>query len=362
MKDFVLLNEFGITISILAFITLLLIFYFLHKWLFKHLKKKAFKTKSKIDDFIIENLKVPGLVLTYWISAKIFTRYFFHDFNFMQYLNKINNLIIIAIVAWICIQGIRIFAYYLKTKLDITTSDNLNARKSLTQINVFKNIANTIIIIIAISIGFLTFEGVRNIGLSLLTSAGVLGIIIGLAAQKSIGMILSGIQIAITQPIRLDDVVIVENEWGRIEEITLTYVVVKIWDERRLVLPVNYFLENPFQNWTRTSADILGTLFITVDYNFPIDALREELPKMLAKNPNWDKRVANIQLTNMDHRGKELRVLMSSADASKNWDLRVAMREEIVNFISANYPESFAKIRIKDESEKYRNMQLKDEN
>lgn len=358
MKDFVLSSEFGILISIVVFLTIWVIVYLLHKWLFKHLKRKALKTKSKFDDFIIENLKVPGLVLIYWISGKIFTRFFFHDFDFMIHLNHLNTLIIIAIVTWICMQGIRIFVYYLNTKLDINTSDNLNARKSLTQINVFKNIANTVILILAISIGFLTFDGVRNVGLSLLTSAGVLGIIIGLAAQKSIGMILSGIQIAITQPIRIDDVVIVENEWGRIEEITLTYVVVKIWDERRLVLPVNYFLEKPFQNWTRTNANILGTLFITVDYNFPIDALREELPKMLAKNTNWDKRVANIQLTNIDHRGKELRVLISSADASKNWDLRVAMREEIVNYISANFPESFAKIRIKDESEKYRNMQI----
>lgn len=153
-------------------------------------------------------------------------------------------------------------------------------------IKVFNNIANTIVITLAFAAALLTFEQARGIGVSLLTSAGVVGLIVGFAAQKSIGMILSGIQLAITQPIRLDDVVVLEGEWGRIEEITLTYVVVKIWDERRLVLPINYFLEKPFQNWTRTTSSIMGTVFIFVDYGFPVDELRNELPNMLQGNKN----------------------------------------------------------------------------
>lgn len=362
MKDFVLSSEFGIAISIAVFLFIWVIVYVIYRWIFKILKRKASKTKSKIDNFVIDNLKIPGLVLIYWISGKIFTRFFFDDFAFMTYLNQLNNVIIIGIITWILIQGVRIFVHYLKTKLDVTVSDNLTARKNLTQINVFKNIANTVIIILGISIALLTFEGVRNIGLSLLTSAGVLGIIIGLAAQKSIGMILSGIQIAITQPIRLDDVVIVENEWGRIEEITLTYVVVKIWDERRLILPVTYFLEKPFQNWTRSSADILGTVYLIVDFEFPIDALRKALPDMVKDDPNWDKRVINVQLTNMDHKGKELRVLVSSTDASKNWDLRVAMREKIANYMMKEFPENFAKVRILGENGFFDNKALEDQN
>jgi small-conductance mechanosensitive channel len=212
---------------------------------------------------------------------------------------------------------------------------------------VFKNIANSIIVIIAIAVSLLTFEQARTIGLSLLTSAGIVGIIIGFAAQKSIGMILAGIQIAITQPIRLDDVVIVEEEWGRIEEITLTYVVVKIWDERRLVLPVSYFLEKPFQNWTRNSADILGTIFLYVDYSFPVESIRAALPDMLKENPDWDRRVMNVQVTNTTEQHKEIRVLLSSSDASKNWDLRTAIREKLIDFINVNYPDTFVKIRIK---------------
>jgi len=213
---------------------------------------------------------------------------------------------------------------------------------------VFKGIANSIIIIIAISISLLTFEQARTIGLSLLTSAGIIGIIVGFAAQKSIGLILAGIQIAITQPIRLDDVVIVEGEWGRIEEITLTYVVVKIWDERRLVLPITWFLEKPFQNWTRTNADIIGTIFIKVDYTFPVESLRIAIPEMLKGNINWDGRVFNVQVTDTDERSKEVRVLLSSSDSSKNWDLRTEIREKLIDFINENYPDTFAKIRIKN--------------
>jgi len=283
---------------------------------------------------------------------KIFTHFFLSSLSLYSYFLHFNSLFLIFSVAWICIQFVKAGAYYLLTKLDVTATDNLRARKSLTQINVFKGIATSLIIVVAISAGLMTFEQARNIGLSLLTSAGIFGIIVGFAAQKSIGLILAGIQIAITQPIRLDDVVIVEGEWGRIEEITLTYVVVKIWDERRLILPVTWFLENPFQNWTRTSADILGTIFIYVDYNFPVEILRTALPEMVNGNSNWDKRVMNVQVTKATERYKELRILLSSSDASKNWDLRTDIREKIIDFINENYPDTFAKIRIKSMDER----------
>lgn len=231
-------------------------------------------------------------------------------------------------------------------RLDIVAKNNLDARSRLTQIKVFKVIINSIIIILAIAIGLLTFDKVRSIGISLLTSAGILGIIVGFAAQKSIGMILAGIQLAITQPIRLDDVVIVEGEWGRIEEITLTFVVVKIWDERRLILPVTWFLEKPFQNWTRSTADITGTIFLYVDYSFPVESIRKILPGLLADNPDWDSRMWNVQVTNTNEQYKEIRVLLSSSDASKNWDLRAAVREKLIDFINTNYPDAYCKIRI----------------
>lgn len=329
-----------------SFFAVLILVFFIHRYTFKLFKKKALKTAGKIDDFILELFKLPALWLVYWVILKIFTYLFLSNLSFFHILLHINSLLLISSIAWIAVQFIKAMAYYLQSKLDIGANDNLKARTSLTQIKVFKNIANSTIIIIAIAIGLLTFSQAKTIGLSLLTSAGIFGIIIGFAAQKSLGLILAGIQIAITQPIRLDDVVIVENEWGRIEEITLTYVVVKIWDERRLVLPVNYFLEKPFQNWTRTNADITGSIFLYLDYSFPVERIRDVLPGMLKGNTDWDGRTWNVQVTNTSERNKEVRVLLSSADSSKNWDLRTDIREKLIDFINENYPNTFVQIRV----------------
>lgn len=346
------MNNYGnsdtlkLVIATSSFIVLLIIIFFIYRYLFRIFKKKAFKTDSQLDDFILNLFRIPALWILYWVLLKIFSYLYLSELPLFPYLKHINSLLIIFSFAWISIQFIKAVAYYLQRKLDIGASDNLRARKNLTQVKVFMGIANSIIVVVAIAAGLLTFEQAKTIGLSLLTSAGIAGIIIGFAAQKSIGLILAGIQIAITQPIRLDDVVIVEGEWGRIEEITLTYVVVKIWDERRLMLPVTYFLEKPFQNWTRTSANILGTIFLYVGYDLPAKALRDFIPGILKENQNWDGRVFNVQVTNTNHLYKELRILLSSSDASKNWDLRTEVREQVLDFIQANYPECFVKIRL----------------
>ncbi|HZL09700.1 MAG TPA: mechanosensitive ion channel domain-containing protein [Prolixibacteraceae bacterium] len=337
----------NLVIASASFIVLLVIIFFIYRYLFHFLKKKVSLTVSKIDDFVLNLFKIPSLWVIYWVLLKIFTHIFLSSLTFYPYLLHVNSLLLIFSLTWILIQLVKVVGYYLQGKFDIGVSDNLRARKYLTQINVFQGIANSIIITIAIAIGLMTFEQARTIGLSLLTSAGIIGIIVGFAAQKSLGLILAGIQIAITQPIRFDDVVIVEGEWGRIEEITLTYVVVKIWDERRLVLPVTYFLEKPFQNWTRSSADIIGTIFLYVDYDFPVESIRKVLPEMLKREPDWDKRVVNVQVTKATEQYKEIRVLLSSSDASRNWDLRTAIREKLIDFINENYPDTFAKIRIK---------------
>ena len=183
-----------------------------------------------------------------------------------------------------------------------------------------KKIAVGVIAVFAIASMLMVFQSVRQLGTAMIASAGVAGIVIGFAAQKSLGTPLAGFQIAMTQPIRIDDVVIVEGEWGRIEEITLTYVVVAIWDLRRLVVPITYFIEKPFQNWTRTSADILGTVFLQVDYGVPVDAVRQELTRILEASPNWDRKVNVLQVTDAKERTLELRALASSSDASKSWD------------------------------------------
>jgi small-conductance mechanosensitive channel len=191
----------------------------------------------------------------------------------------------------------------------------------------------------------MTFEKVRQLGTTLLASAGIIGIIFGIAAQRTIGTFMAGLQIAFTQPIRIDDVVIVENEWGRIEEITLTYVVVKIWDLRRLMVPITYFIEKPFQNWTRVTADLLGTVYIYVDYTVPVEAVRAELREILKGTELWDGKVCVLQVTNTSEHAIELRALMSAADASTAWALRCYAREKLVEFIQKSYPESLPKLR-----------------
>lgn len=335
----------------LVFIALLVAVYFIYRYLYGFFKRKVNSTPGKLDDIFFDLFKFPVLWFLYWLLLKIFSHVYLYDLPVFPVVLHVNSLLLIFSLAWIFIRGIKAGGFYIKGKLNIESSDNLYARKSLTQINVFTGIAQSIIVFIAIAAALLTFKQAKTIGISLLTSAGIIGIIVGFAAQKTLGMILAGIQIALTQPVRLDDVVVVENEWGRIEEITLTYVVVKIWDERRLVLPVSYFLEKPFQNWTRTSAHIMGTVFLYLDFAFPVEIIRNQLSSIVEHNENWDGKVANVQVTNATSQFKEIRILVSSSDSSKNWDLRVDIREKIIDFINTHYPETFARIRVNLESE-----------
>jgi small-conductance mechanosensitive channel len=343
--------------AIFLMVVVIVVFLFVYLFIYKRLKKYTLKTDNKWDDFVLDTFKIPFLWILIWIMIKSFAHLFLKDLNFFKHLIHANNIVLILSVGWILIKVVKLGTYLLHKKLNINTSDNLHARKKLTQLTIFENIADTVIVIVTISVILMTFDGARVIGKSLLTSAGIAGIIIGFAAQKSIGMFLAGIQIAITQPISLDDVVIVEGEWGRIEEITLTYVVVKIWDERRMMLPVTYFLEKPFQNWTRSSANIMGTVFFHVGYDLPVQAIRDFVPEILKDNPNWDGRVFNVQITNSNEFYKEMRILVSSSDASKNWDLRTEVREKVIDFIQANYPDCFAKVRLNH----INNLLVKDE-
>jgi small-conductance mechanosensitive channel len=260
-------------------------------------------------------------------------------------LQHIYALAIIALCSWLVIKITYVFSDYVVQRFDVTTSDNLNARKVHTQMAVIRRMVVIIVLILAFGTALMTFEGVRSLGKTILASAGVIGIIVGMAAQKTIGTFIAGLQIALTQPIRLDDVVIVENEWGRIEEITLTYVVVRIWDQRRLIVPVTYFMERAFQNWTRTSAELLGTVFLYTDYTIDLDRLRAELQRILNASPHWDKRVCVIQVTNVTEKTMEIRALMSSADASQGWELRCEVREKLLSFIQKEFPDALPHVR-----------------
>lgn len=279
------------------------------------------------------------------IKAAIIAKLFRFEYTY-QILGSISTLGIILSVTWFLIVSLKIVKGRMLLKYDVSSEDNLRARKIYTQFMILENIIIFIIVVLAIGIALMSFEGIRTIGVSVLTSAGIAGIIIGFSAQKAIGTLLAGIQIALTHPIRLDDVVIVDGEWGRIEEINLTYVVVKIWDKRRLIVPSTYFIENTFQNWTRQSADILGTVFIYTDYDVSFDAIREELTRLLKSTPQWDQNVNVLQVTNATETSVEIRALMSARDSGTAWDLRVFIRENLLVFLKDNYPESLPKTRI----------------
>jgi small-conductance mechanosensitive channel len=255
------------------------------------------------------------------------------------------SLALVGTIGVILIQFVNAMAELLLRRYRLDEADNRVARGVYTQVTVLKKMAIAVIALFAIASALMVFQPVRQLGTAMLASAGVAGIVIGFAAQKSLATLLAGFQIAMTQPIRIDDVVIVEGEWGHIEEITLTYVVVRVWDLRRLVLPITYFIEKPFQNWTRTSADILGTVFLYVDYDVPVDALRQELTRILESSPLWDRKVNALQVTDAKERTVELRALASASNASDAWDLRCEVREKLVAFVQKNYPASLPRVR-----------------
>jgi len=265
---------------------------------------------------------------------------------FRPLLQHAVRILLIAGGIWLVIRLLGLGRELVLRGCDLEAADNLEARRQVTRIRVIERLLIVVVCIIGLALVLTGFERLRHVGVSLMASAGVIGIIIGFAAQKSIATVLAGLQIALTQPIRLDDVVIVEGEWGRIEEITLTYVVVRIWDQRRLIVPITYFIDNPFQNWTRTTAEILGTVFIYTDYTVPIEAVREKLGAILEASPLWDHRAWCLQVTNATERTLELRALMSARSLPEAWDLRCNVREALIAWLQQEYPQHLPRTRV----------------
>lgn len=252
---------------------------------------------------------------------------------------------IIGACAWLLVNATLAGRCLIVKYFDTSAADNLRARVMLTQVKVLLRVVWVLIGLLAVACMLMTFERIRQLGVSLLASAGLIGIVAGFAAQRSLATLVAGIQLAITQPIRLDDVVVIEGEWGRIEEITLTYVVVRIWDERRLIVPITQVLERPFQNWTRQSAQILGTVYLWTDYTVSVSALRDELQRIAAGSSRWDGRVCLLQVTEAGERALQLRALVSAADSGKCWDLRCEVREKLIEFVKERYPEALPRLR-----------------
>lgn len=323
--------------------------FILNRLIFGLLSWNARRFDSKTMQNIIKSVRRPAFWLLFFFLLNIFAggiELSEESFSF-DWLQKLATVGLIIACGWLAMGVVRIVSYAVRNQYDLEDDeDNLHERKILTQLQYIRRISSIVIFIITVSIVLMQFEGIRTLGASLLTSAGVAGIIIGVAAQKSLANLLAGFQIAFTQPIRLDDVVIVAGEWGRIEEITLTYVVVRVWDQRRLVVPLQRFIEDSFQNWTRTSSELIGAVFLYTDYALPINELRAELDRVLENHPKWDGRVKAVQVTDCKPEVIEVRMLVSAADAGSTFDLRCHVREHMIGFIQHNYPEGLPQTRV----------------
>jgi small-conductance mechanosensitive channel len=228
---------------------------------------------------------------------------------------------------------------------DLLKYDVYKRRRVETSAQMLRRLLIFAIMVVGIGATLMAFQPVRQIGTGLLASAGIAGVITGLAAQKSLSTIIAGLQVAIMQPMRIEDVVIVEGEWGTIEEITLTYVVIRVWDWRRLIVPITYFLEKPFQNWTRNSSDLMGAVFLYLDFLVPLEKVREETQRIVEQSKLWDHRVFAFQVTDLKSNSVEVRILASAKTSPELFDLRCEIREKILSFLQDRYPSAFPRIR-----------------
>lgn len=252
----------------------------------------------------------------------------------------------IVLAGWVVITALDIGAALYMRRFRIDVDDNLLARKHLTQVRILRQALAILVIVLTAAFALMTIPGVRQLGISLLAAGGAAGIIVGFALQPLLSNIMAGVQIALTQPIRIDDAVIVEGEWGVVEEITSAYVVIRIWDKRRLIVPLKYFLEKPFQNWTRTTSDLIGVVLLYLDYSTPLEPLRKKLEEIARASPLWDREVVVLQVTDARERTMEVRCLVGAHSAGAAFDLRCEVREKLIAFLQEKFPHALPRDRI----------------
>jgi small-conductance mechanosensitive channel len=260
-----------------------------------------------------------------------------------------NGLLLIVALTALAMGAIKGLGEGLIRSHPVDTEDNLRARRVATQTRVLARTGMVLILIGGLSMALMTFPGARQLGASLLASAGVLGIVGGLAAKPVFSNLIAGLQLAVAQPIRIDDALIVKGEFGHVEEITGTYVVMKLWDERRMIVPLQWFIENPFENWTRTNAELLGTVMLWVDYTLPVEPLRAEAQRLCEAAPQWDGRTCSVQVVEASERAMQLRVLVSARSSGDAWDLRCLLREKLIEFIAREHPQALPRVRTEGE-------------
>lgn len=306
----------------------------------------ARRTGSLFEELIVRHGRKPALAFFPLLSI-------FAAFPFLPLPKEVAvpaqhavALGLIASAGWVAVRFTDALVDFTSSRFEVDVKDNLAARRMRTRFLVLRRVAAVIIGFVTLSMMLMTFPSIRRLGITMFASAGVAGLVVGLAARPMLTNLIAGLQIAFTQPIRIDDVLIVEGEYGKVEEISTTYVVVRLWDQRRLVLPLSYFIERPFQNWTRATADILGTAYLYADYTVPVEEVRKELLRILESSGLWDGKAWGLQVTDATERTLQLRALMSAADSSTAWDLRCHVREKLAAYLTERYPQCLPTARM----------------
>ncbi|MGH9109092.1 MAG: mechanosensitive ion channel family protein [Acidimicrobiales bacterium] len=318
-----------------------------HLLLFSVLRRAVAGHRASAEHSLVAHVELPGRVVLPLVGLEVALGAIGLADPVGTILVHLVGVLLVASVAWLVVGSTYVLDDVILARYQMDVADNLRSRRIATQIQVLRRVAVAVVAVVALAIVLLSIPEVRAAGAGLLASAGVLGVVAGIAARPTATNVVAGIQIALSQPIRVDDVVVVEGQWGRVEEIALTYVVVRVWDLRRLVLPISYFVEQPFENWTRSTADILGWVFVQVDYSAPVDALRHQFEDILASSPHWDGKVGVLQVTTLGTETMQLRALMSSADSSRSWELQCEVRERLVQFIRDRHPGALPHLRVR---------------
>lgn len=331
-------------LSMIVLIAAVFVGYLVHRLVFRMVTRLVAERDLFWRSLVSRNKRPLRLAIVVWVLTPAVNIAPLTD-DQTSFLRHLLLLAFISLVGWSARTALHIWMTVYLRRFKLDAEDNLLARKHVTQSRILERVAAILIVAVTVSAALMSFPAVRQYGVSLMASAGVAGIVLGLALQPVLKNLFAGIQLAITQPIRIDDALIVEGEWGKVEEITSTYVVVKLWDWRRLILPLGYFIEKPFQNWTREGAALIGTVMIYLDYTVPVDDIRRKVEEIAASSKLWDRQVVNVAVTDFRENVMEIRILVSAADGGRAFDLRCEVREKLIDYIQRTYPDALPKVR-----------------
>lgn len=317
-----------------------------HRLLFGLARRMAARSAGRADDLVVGRVAAPAR----WLFVVIALAFARRGVDLGERIDALwaqaAGFVLPALVGWCAIVVVDAFRDVVNLQANVDIADNLHARRKRTRVGILSRIVTFLILFVTLGAMLLSIPAVRDVGVALVASAGIAGLVVGAAALPALKNLIAGVQMAFTEPIRLDDVVVIAGEWGRIEEIRLTYVVVALWDERRLIVPVSEFLEKPFQNWTRETSHLLGSAFVYVDPTADVPRIRSKAAEIAIASPLWDQRFTNLQVTDVKSDVMELRVLVTAADAARTFDLRCEVREALMAFLRDDMPEALPRHRL----------------